>query len=230
MNPRQRLLSFACAKLAVTASCLRSLRNRPPVCSMRHREPHEGEVSEALPWLHSAAGPRATIARMRAMAYLEGLTSRGVADAAGAVRDLLLATAMPESDAEALAHASASMPRTMRAAVLVGIAWALPRRGSPSALTPGRSRSTARSSARCSTRESKSDCSTARCSVPMSTREPRTNTRCERRQFTRVPPRRSRQTRLKPKKRKAEIQRAADETRAMRPKLRHRRRESATRG
>ena len=63
------------------------------------------------------------------MAYLEGLTSRGVADAAGAVRDLLLATAMPESDAEALAHASASMPRTMRAAVLVGIAWALPRRG-----------------------------------------------------------------------------------------------------
>ena len=56
MNPRQRLLSFACAKLAVTASCLRSLRTRPPVCSMRHREPHEGEVSEVLPWLHSAAG------------------------------------------------------------------------------------------------------------------------------------------------------------------------------
>ena len=56
VNPRQRLLSFACAKLAVTASCLRSLRTRPPVCSMRHREPHEGEVSEVLPWLHSAAG------------------------------------------------------------------------------------------------------------------------------------------------------------------------------
>ena len=51
VNPRQRLLSFACAKLAVTASCLRSLRTRPSVCSMRHREPHEGEVSEALPWL-----------------------------------------------------------------------------------------------------------------------------------------------------------------------------------